>query len=182
MVIGVLALQGAFALHRPHIEAMPNCQYFEVSKKEHLEKIDALILPGGESSVMLKLIELSDLKEALQIFFKTKPVWGICAGAILMASKVTNPDQFSFKAMNYEIERNSYGRQNESFFHYINDYEVSFIRAPKIKEVSNEVTVKHIFNNSPTWVESTNKIATMFHPETNKNYPSPWHINFLNRI
>lgn len=181
MVIGVLALQGAFAIHRPHIEAL-NCEYLEVSKAEHFDLIDALILPGGESGVMLKLIELSNLTLILQKFMNEKPVWGICAGAILLANKVTNPNQFSFKILDYEIERNSYGRQSESFFCQINDYEVSFIRAPKIINCSDNLTIKHELNNSPTWIESKKNMATMFHPETNKNYPSPWHQEFFNKI
>jgi pyridoxal 5'-phosphate synthase pdxT subunit len=179
MVIGVLALQGAFSLHRPHLEAIPNVSYLEVVNKGDLEKIDGLILPGGESGVMLKLIQHSDLLEPLQKYINEKPVWGICAGAILMADKVLNPEQFCFKVMKYTIERNFYGRQNDSFFADINNYQVSFIRAPKVINCDSSLIVLHQHNQSPTWVQSQNKIATMFHPETNLNFPSPWHQAFV---
>ena len=128
--IGVLALQGAFQLHQRHIEAL-EAHYVPVVEKEDFENIDGLILPGGESGTMLKLIEAVGIKEVLRQLLNTKPAWGICAGAILMAKEVRNPAQPSLGVLDIEIERNAYGRQLESSQEMINNYWVSYIRAPK---------------------------------------------------
>ncbi len=177
--IGVLALQGAFELHRPHIEAL-GCQYIPVEKPEDLKLIDGLILPGGESGVMLKLIEALNFKFQLEQFLLNKPAWGICAGAILLAKQVTNPSQFSFGAIDITIERNAYGRQLESSKKKIEGYDVSFIRAPKIVSVGKEVKVCFEMEGDPVWVENKKNMVTTFHPETNLNFPSPWHQRFCN--
>ena len=111
--IGILALQGCIDPHRPHVEAL-DIKFKEVKTAKHLEEVDAYILPGGESTTMLRLIKIFGLKEILAMEFAKKPVWGICAGAILMASKVTNPKQESFSLLDFEIEHNSYGGQLQS--------------------------------------------------------------------
>lgn len=179
--IGVLALQGAFNLHKSHIEAL-GAKYVEVVNREDFDSIDGLILPGGESAVMLRLIDIVGIKERLGEFLATKPSWGICAGAILMAKSVVNPAQFSFGAIDIAIERNAYGRQLESFQKKIDDYEVSFIRAPKILSVGQGATVLSKREGSPTWVQSNLSMVTTFHPETNLNFPSPIHRRFYESI
>src|SRR4051812_38347225 len=93
--LGVLALQGCVQPHRPHIESL-GLSYKEVRTKEDLKQIQGLILPGGESTTMLKLIEVFSLEESLIETFRRVPIWGICAGAILMARKVISSDQKSF--------------------------------------------------------------------------------------
>src|SRR4051812_17313410 len=95
--IGVLALQGAFQLHRRHLEAA-EAEYAEVVRAHQLDGIDGLILPGGESGVILKLIDSVGIGRELGAFLASKPVWGICAGAILLARTVRNPHQRSFGA------------------------------------------------------------------------------------
>ena len=176
--IGVLALQGAFHLHRPHIEAAHG-EYVEVVIPHDFEKIQALILPGGESSTMLKLIDHVGLFKSLENFTKSKPVWGICAGAILLAKTVMHPKQFSFGVIDIEIERNSYGRQKQSCYESVNSYQVSYIRAPKITKASPKTIVHTQREGYPTWVTQTNVMVTTFHPETNLSLPSPWHRQLI---
>ncbi len=174
MRIGVLALQGAFRLHKSHVEAT-GAEYVEVTKEKDFESINGLILPGGESGTMLKLIEIVGIDHCLSNFLKTKPVWGICAGAILMAKKVQNPIQKSYSAIDIEIERNSYGRQLDSVEEIIDGYLVSYIRSPKIINTGPNIRILSSRSESPSWVESGQAMVTTFHPEINANAPSPWH-------
>lgn len=177
--LGVLALQGAFALHRQHIEAL-GAEYKEVVDDRHFNEIDGLILPGGESSAMLKLIDFVGLERALCAFLSAKPAWGICAGAILMAREVTNPSQKSYGVIDMVIERNSYGRQVDSIQEVLDGCVVSYIRAPRIIDVGQEVLVLSKRDDFPTWVESQRSMVTTFHPELGPA-PSPWHQRFLAR-
>ncbi|MBI2521031.1 MAG: pyridoxal 5'-phosphate synthase glutaminase subunit PdxT [Bdellovibrio sp.] len=178
MKIGVLALQGAMKLHSPHLHAL-GTEYIEVMNSTMLKEIDGLILPGGESGVMLKLIALLGFGSDLKKFFASKPTWGICAGAILLAKSVSNPSQPSFHAIDMEIERNAYGRQLNSSAEIVEGYQVSFIRAPRIVQVGKKVNVLARRNDDPIWVESENLMVTTFHPETNNQAPSPWHVRFV---
>ncbi|MCK5295341.1 MAG: pyridoxal 5'-phosphate synthase glutaminase subunit PdxT [Alphaproteobacteria bacterium] len=175
--IGILALQGCIDPHRPHVEAL-DIKFKEVKTAKHLEEVDAYILPGGESTTMLRLIKIFGLKEILAMEFAKKPVWGICAGAILMASKVTNPKQESFSLLDFEIERNSYGGQLQSTEIDIKDYPVSFIRAPIINKVSDDIEVVSKYKNTPVWLKTPQYMVTTFHPELTKTYPSQMHKEF----
>jgi len=176
--IGVLALQGAFELHKPHIEAL-GAIYVPVISSQNFDKLDGLILPGGESGTMLKLITIVNMHRTLNNFLHTKPIWGVCAGAILLAKSVKNPTQESFGILDFEITRNAYGRQLESFQEKIDDYEVSYIRAPKISKVGNHIHVLKERDGNATWLESSKIMITTFHPETNLSTPSPWHRRFI---
>jgi len=176
--IGVLALQGAFELHKRHIEAL-GAIYVPVVSNQNFEKLDGLIIPGGESGTMLKLINIVNIHQTLNDFLHTKPIWGICAGAILLAKSVQNPTQESFGILDFEITRNAYGRQLESFQEKIDDYEVSYIRAPKISKVGDNISVIKEREGSATWLESNKIMITTFHPETNLSTPSPWHRRFI---
>ena len=160
-IIGVLALQGAVEPHKKHIEAAGG-EFRAVKTPEQFETVDAFILPGGESTTMLKLIETFDLWDVLKKQFVEKPVWGICAGSILIAENVTNPAQKSFGLIPMSIERNAYGRQLESHHVDINGYDVSLIRAPVISKVANDVTVKATYEGKPVWVEKGRYMATTF--------------------
>ncbi|HCM84000.1 MAG TPA: pyridoxal 5'-phosphate synthase glutaminase subunit PdxT [Rhodospirillaceae bacterium] len=181
MHIGILALQGAVTPHFPHLNAL-GVTFTEVRAVEDLLNIDGLILPGGESSTMLKLIDVYNMKSALADFFKTKPAWGICAGTILMAREVSNPAQFSFNAIDIAVVRNGYGSQLDSFHADINEYPVSFIRAPVIDKIGKDVGVKAEHSGHAIWVEQGNKMATAFHPELTPDYPSPMHQRFLELV
>lgn len=181
MHIGIFALQGAVTPHFKHLEAL-GATFQEVRAAEDLKNIDALILPGGESSTMLKLIDVYGMKDALADFFKTKPAWGICAGAILMAKTVKNPEQFSFGAVDIAVTRNAYGSQLDSFYSEVDDYPVSFIRAPVIENVGAGAVIKAKYHDKPIWVEQGNKMVTSFHPELTPAYPSPMHQRLASLI
>ena len=144
--IGVLALQGDFEAHRKAIEkAGANAR--EVRTAAQLESCDGLIIPGGESTTMLKLLEMEKLTEPLRQFAAVKPVFGTCAGAILLAHSVSNPAQQSLNILDIDVERNAYGRQIDSFEAEVQSpvvgggYHGVFIRAPRIRRVGAGVEV-----------------------------------------
>jgi 5'-phosphate synthase pdxT subunit len=179
-VIGVLALQGAVQPHKAHIESAGG-EFRAVKTVKEFEDVDAFILPGGESTTMLKLIDTFDLWEPLKKQFSEKPVWGICAGSILLAKNVTSPAQKSFGLLPITVERNGYGRQLDSHHTAINGYTVPFIRAPIIKDAANtNIIASH--ENTPVWVQQGQYMATTFHPELTLEYPSPMHKKFVELV
>ncbi|MBI4851588.1 MAG: pyridoxal 5'-phosphate synthase glutaminase subunit PdxT [Acidobacteria bacterium] len=171
MKIGVLALQGAFAKHLKMLESF-KVKACEVRTEKDLEALDGLIIPGGESTTMLRLMKDENLFEPLKEFIKYHPTFGTCAGAILLAKEVKNPPQVSLEAMNITIERNSYGRQINSFTKEVsvavlgsNPLELVFIRAPGISKVGQEVEVIATCQNRPVLVKEGKYLAATFHPE-----------------
>ena len=113
MKVGVLSLQGDFEAHGRALERA-GAEPVYVREREQLESLDGLIIPGGESTTMLKLMEYDNLMEPIAEFGRRKPMFGTCAGAILMASEVSNPDQAALGLMDLSVERNAYGRQIDS--------------------------------------------------------------------
>lgn len=178
--VGVLALQGCIAQHQPHIEAAGGV-YQTVRTINDLNSVDALILPGGESSTMLLLIEQSGLEAALVKFFKEKPVWGICAGAILLAKEVLNPMQKSFGVFDITIERNGYGRQMQSSQEQLNNQAIAYIRAPRVTRYASSITVCHTYHGDPVWLKDKKNMITTFHPELSSEYPSFIHQMFVDQ-
>ncbi len=172
--IGILALQGAFAKHFEMVTKLgANAVY--VKKPEDLADIDALIIPGGESTTMLLQIKFIDLFPALQDFSGKKPIFGTCAGLILM-SKQVGADQTKdlLKALDISVERNAFGRQVESFKAEIQvnlpstsafAYPAIFIRAPRIKQTGTDVTILADFEGEPVLVQQGNHLGSSFHPE-----------------
>jgi len=169
ITIGVLALQGDFDAHRRRVEEL-GARAVLVRKAEQLDDVDALIIPGGESTTFLKLLPQNFL-EKLREFVEHKPTFGTCAGAILLAREVENPSQESLGALDIAIARNAYGRQIDSF---ITDIETSlpggpleavFIRAPKFTRVGRDVEVLARENGTPVLVRQGNIMAATFHPE-----------------
>src|SRR5512132_1425748 len=147
MTIGVLALQGDFALHA---RALASCgvESVEVRKPEQLADVDGLIIPGGESTTLLKLMETWGFVPAIEKFHaEGRPIFGTCAGLILLARDVRNPRQFSLGLIDVDVERNAYGRQRESFETPGRvsldgppaDIEMVFIRAPRIRRTGRGV-------------------------------------------
>jgi len=177
-VIGVLALQGAVMPHKAHIEAA-GTEFRAVKTAAQMADVDALILPGGESTTMLKLIDRFGLWDDLVKAFAEKPVWGICAGTILMASEVLSPAQKSFGLLPITVERNGYGRQIDSHHTEIDGYMVSLIRAPVITKADRSLEVLASEGDKPIWVQKGQYMATTFHPEMNLDVPSPMHQKFL---
>lgn len=179
--VGVLALQGAVEPHRAHIEAC-GATFKAVKTPKDFAEVDAFILPGGESTTMLKLIGNFGLWDVLTDEFSKKPVWGICAGTILLAETVLNPAQKSFALLPMTVERNAYGRQLDSHYDAVDGYNVSFIRAPMIKDIADDVEILATQDDHPIWVRKGHVMASCFHPELTMEYPSPMHRKFIEMI
>ncbi|MGQ9634387.1 MAG: pyridoxal 5'-phosphate synthase glutaminase subunit PdxT [Bryobacteraceae bacterium] len=166
--IGILALQGDFEAHRIAL-ARAGAEGFEVRTAGDLEQAEGLILPGGESTTMLKLLREEGLWELLREFGRSRPMFGTCAGAILLASKVTHPEQESLGLMDLEVERNAYGRQLHSHVARVEaeegPLEAVFIRAPIIRRTGPGVRVLARHKGDPVLVEESLHMAATFHPE-----------------
>ena len=170
--VGVLALQGSFALHTAALQRL-GLAALEVRKAPALEGLDGLIIPGGESSTMLKFLLEEDLFEPLRVFHQRGgALYGTCAGAILLAGAVRNPPQESLALLDIEIHRNGYGRQLESHLGAAPcpelgepDLPLVMIRAPIISRVGPEVEVLAKWRERPAFVRQGRVLATTFHPE-----------------
>ncbi|MCC6597613.1 MAG: pyridoxal 5'-phosphate synthase glutaminase subunit PdxT [Alphaproteobacteria bacterium] len=181
VTIGVLALQGAVQPHKSHIEAA-GAAFRAVKTPEDFAAVDAFILPGGESTTMLKLIENFGLWDSLLENFRKKPIWGICAGCILLADTVTDPAQKSFGILPITVRRNGYGRQIDSHIADIQNYPVSFIRAPIITKIGPGVETLAAHEGDPVWLAQGKNMVTTFHPELTLEYPSPMHRLFIEGV
>lgn len=168
--IGVLALQGDFEAHARAL-ARAGAEPLKVRSAADLEKVDGLVIPGGESTTMLKLLEEEKLLEPLREFGRRRPIFGTCAGAILLASEVTNPPQPSLGLLDIRVERNAYGRQLESRIARLHpeglegDLEAVFIRAPIIRDVGKNVKVLATYQGDPVLVAQGRHMVATFHPE-----------------
>jgi pyridoxal 5'-phosphate synthase pdxT subunit len=171
--IGVLALQGDFALHA---RALKKCgvEAVEVRKPVELDEVDGLIMPGGESTTLLKLMDAWGFVPALEKFHSAgKPIFGTCAGLILLAREVESPRQFSLGLIDVTVERNAYGRQRESFeasgtARLDTDpvqLEMVFIRAPRITRVGPDVQVMAEHGGEPVMARQDGVLVATFHPE-----------------
>lgn len=168
--IGVLAIQGDYAAHAG---ALSDCgaEPCEVRNPEELDALDGLILPGGESTTILKFLERRGFFEALEEFGKQKPVFGTCAGAILLAREVRNPEQRSLGILDAVVERNAYGRQIDSAILTTETelpggpLEMVFIRAPRITSTGGGVEVLARRDGFPALVRQGRIMAATFHPE-----------------
>jgi len=169
--VGVLALQGDFDAHRKRLEEL-GAEVVLVRKPEQLDQVDALIIPGGESSTFLKLLGEEGMKK-LRDFVHTKPTFGTCAGAILLAREVENPKQQGLGALDISVRRNAYGRQLESSIREGNfgnaPLEMVFIRAPKIERVGAGVEVLAKEGSDPVLVRKGKVMAATFHPELSED-------------
>lgn len=169
-VVGVLALQGGFEAHLRAFGEL-GVETREVRTAAELAAVDALVMPGGESTTMLKLIEAEQLWEPLGAFGAAKPIFATCAGAILLAREVLHPAQASLGLVDITIERNAYGRQVHSTVARV-DYEgrpesleAVFIRAPIIRRVGEGVSVLATYYGDPVMVAAGRHLIATFHPE-----------------
>jgi pyridoxal 5'-phosphate synthase pdxT subunit len=187
-VIGVLALQGAF---REHIKAIKKCgvKAVEIKFPKQLDSVDGLIIPGGESTTIYKLIEKYDFTAALKKFYmQKKPIFGTCAGLILLAKEVTG-NCFGLGFIDIKVDRNAYGRQVDSFEQPVElmlgpeeennfifksgagpaglseKFNAVFIRAPKIEKKGEEVLVLSSFDSVPVFARQGDVLVCSFHPE-----------------
>jgi pyridoxal 5'-phosphate synthase pdxT subunit len=184
--VGVLALQGAFAAHQ-RVLADLGVQSCQVRTPDHLDGIDALVIPGGESTTMSKLLESSGLFHPIAALIDHgMPVFGTCAGMILLASQVLDgrPDQRTFSALDIAVRRNGYGRQIDSFEADIDvtgldePFHAVFIRAPKIESAGPGVEVLATHDGAPVMVRSGAVTVASFHPEISGD--ARLHAQFVN--
>jgi pyridoxal 5'-phosphate synthase pdxT subunit len=165
--IGVLALQGDFDAHRKRLEQL-GAEVVLVRKPEQLDSIDGLVIPGGESTTFLKLLGDAGFQR-LADFARSKPTFGTCAGAILLAKNVLNPPQAALGAIDITVRRNAYGRQIDSSVRQgestSGPLEMVFIRAPKFERLGPDVEVLAKQGDDPVWVRQGRAMAATFHPE-----------------
>jgi len=170
--IGVLALQGAFAKHLEVLHRL-GVAGEEVRRAEDLEPLDGLIIPGGESTTMLKLLTTENWLDTLMDFGRRKPALGTCAGMVLMGSEIDDRRVTPFGWMPIRVLRNAYGSQVHSFrdvgtvqgIEGHPEMEMVFIRAPKFVPLSDEVTVIGTCRGEPVAARCGAHLATAFHPE-----------------
>lgn len=171
MKIGILALQGAFQEHKNILDSL-NIDNCLVKTKEQLKDIDGIILPGGESTAMGKLLRDFDILEPLKEKIKNGfPVFGTCSGMILLAEKLSNSDVVHLGVMGIEVKRNAYGRQLGSF-ETLGDFKeidkkvkMVFIRALYVENIKEGAEILSIVNGNITAVREKNMLAVSFHPE-----------------
>jgi len=191
MKIGVLALQGDFSEHISMLKSL-NVEASEVRLPEHLNGLDGLIIPGGESTTIAKLAVAYNLMEPLQLFGQRHAIWGTCAGAIFLSKDISR-DQPLLKLMDIKVQRNAFGRQIDSFETDLDipelkqatrtkeDYHAVFIRAPIIESVSGEAKVLAIVPDGRiVAAQQGHLLATSFHPELTKD--TRFHEYFLTLV
>jgi 5'-phosphate synthase pdxT subunit len=181
--IGVLALQGDFAAHRNALENS-GAHAVEVRTTADLDSVAGLIIPGGESTTMLKLLTIENLLEPLRDFGTRKPIFGTCAGAILLAAEVENPQQESLGLLDITVQRNGYGRQIDSRIAKIEmegqPIEAVFIRAPIIRRAGPALNILASYNGTPVLVEQGRHMAATFHPELTRDHRV--HRRFVDKV
>ena len=189
--LGILALQGAYEAHAKILASLDVSTRLirtpdQLFTPEGTPSVDGLIIPGGESTTMLKFLERNGFLESLSSLVRTLPTFGTCAGAILLANDVQNPPQISLAALDITIERNAYGRQIDSSILTAptelgpDPLEMVFIRAPKIERVGPEVEVLATEGGVPVAVRQGRVMAATFHPELSDD--TRVHQSFLDLV
>lgn len=185
-IVGVLALQGAFSAHVQSVVELGLVAH-EVRTPDDLSAVDSLIMPGGESSTMSQLLESSGLFNSIaQRLHLGMPVFGTCAGMILLATQILDgrEDQKSFGAIDIAVRRNAFGRQIDSFEAEIETtvgpFHGVFIRAPRIESCGPEVEILGSYHGEPVLVRQRNVLAASFHPELAGD--SRLHSYFINSV
>ncbi|MEK4145839.1 pyridoxal 5'-phosphate synthase glutaminase subunit PdxT [Robertmurraya sp. FSL W8-0741] len=174
--VGVLALQGAV---REHVQAIEACgaEAVVIKKKEQLANVDGLVMPGGESTAIRRLIDKYDFMNELKEFAQAgKPMFGTCAGLILLARNVVGYDEPHIGVMDVTVERNSFGRQRESFEANLTisgiaeNYNAVFIRAPHIVNAGENVEILAKHHERIVMAREGNLLGCSFHPELTEDY------------
>ncbi len=175
MIVGLLGLQGAFLDHIPHLERC-GVEYRVVADAGGLRDIHRLIIPGGESTVMTKFLkEFGMLTPLQECVADGMPVWGVCAGSILLANQI-DEGPGAIRALPISVKRNAYGRQIASSQNWIDiplfdisAYPAIFIRAPRIESIDQSVTIHARYGDDPVFIQKGRIMATTFHPELNRD-------------
>lgn len=187
-IIGILGIQGAIEEHIHLIEKIPNTKAKVVKTLVALDEIDGLILPGGESTAMARVLKDFEMIAPLRKKINDGlPTWGTCAGMILLAKEISNGDPTILGTMDITVKRNAYGRQLDSFITheiiasvYSQPIPLVFIRAPFVEKVGNDVTVLHTVKGKIVACREKNMLATSFHPELTNN--TAFHQYFVDMI
>lgn len=185
--VGVLALQGGFSLHAGSIYRA-GAKSLEVRTAEDLKQCDALVIPGGESTVLAKLLKETGMDEGIVEFSKKYPVMGTCAGLILLSSGIVDHSIKPLGLIDIYVERNAYGRQQDSFISDItlaavgmaDPFEGVFIRAPKISGIGRGVKILAQMEENVVMARSDNILVTTFHPELTQD--TRIHTFFMERF
>ena len=186
--VGLLALQGDFDMHRQAVQNLGH-HACEVRTVDHLADVDCLIMPGGESTTMRKLMVLGGLFDAIPRFAQDHPIMATCAGLILLSRGIEgSPDETTLGLIDCTVSRNSYGRQYHSFRQTgsvrlpsgESAFEMVFIRAPRIIQVGSSVETMGRLGNEPTLIRQGNILAMTFHPELARD--DRIHEFFLTRV
>jgi 5'-phosphate synthase pdxT subunit len=174
MAVGVLALQGDYEAHAKALEKA-GAEARLVRDVEGVNASDGLVIPGGESTTLWKLMEGTGIEDAIRDLARTRPVFGTCAGTIVLAKDVTNPERKGMGLLDATVERNAYGRQLDSSVVSLSDLdarvlgreplEAVFIRAPRLTRVGPSVEILARRGPDPVLVRSGNVLAATFHPE-----------------
>jgi pyridoxal 5'-phosphate synthase pdxT subunit len=193
MLIGILALQGDFAAHVAAVASL-GADTRLVRTVADFDGLDALILPGGESTAMLKLLAQDGLWNRLKEFVAAKPSFGTCAGAILLAKRVTSPEQISLDVLDATVVRNGYGRQVDSSIRaaqvetafadvlLTRELETVLIRAPQFRDLGPEVEIVAKVGDEPVLVRQGHTLAASFHPElSNENRVHAWFLREITK-
>ena len=171
MKVGVLAVQGDFDAHRRRLEEL-GADVVLVRKPEELDQVEGLVIPGGESGAILRILGPEGM-EKLKEFVRVKPTFGTCAGAILLAKEITNPEQRGLGVLDVRVRRNAYGRQIDSSIREgtLGDspLEMVFIRAPKFERLGAGVEVVAREGDEPVAVRQGKILAATFHPELSED-------------
>ena len=184
MKVGVLALQGDFDAHRRRLEEL-GAEVALVRNAEDFDGINGLVIPGGESTTFLKLLDKQTFQK-LNEFVHTRPAFGTCAGAIMLAREVENPKQPGLNAIDIAIRRNAYGRQIDSTILETSSalggdpLEMVFIRAPRIESVGKDVEILAKRGDDPVLVRQGRVMAATFHPELSED--NRVHAEFLKLV
>jgi len=186
--IGVLDLQGGVVEHLNHLHQIEGVEPVAVKYANQFATLDGLIIPGGESTTLRKLLDIFDLKkEIVKLSARTIPIWGTCAGLILLADSIVGTDEPYLKLIDVTVQRNGYGNQLESFSTVAMAKDVSaeelpfvFIRAPKITALGADVQVIAEVNGEVVAVRQTHILVTTFHPELSTDLS--FHKYFVNMM
>ena len=173
-IVGVLAIQGDYREHRTLLESL-GADVKEIRLPDQLDEVDGLILPGGESTTIVQLIDIYNMREKLRerVLNEGMPTWGTCAGMIVMAQKLSDHRPDPLKLMNIEVSRNAFGRQVDSFETDLEvedmdgpPYHAVFIRAPVVDTIGEGVRIiSSLDDGRPVAVRQGHMLATAFHPE-----------------
>ena len=183
--IGILGIQGAYEKHANAI-TLAGARAEIIKYREQLDSVDGLILPGGESTTMSKMMGFRISYEDILTFGMKKPIFGTCAGLILLGKGVNDPRVHQLEIMDVEVSRNAYGSQKDSFVDDIivnfddAPFHAVFIRAPQINKLGSDIRILASCNNTPVLVESNMHLGASFHPELTPD--SRIHQYFINKI